>query len=214
MYRRRNFLDPVRHWFRALPRRARVPAPQAPARMRHSCTEPISWTHGRDRRHGRHEILVTREIPSVVPLKDYLRGNPAQAPDLTALFAPRAPHARVRRRARRVLRGERPALRPGAGARRIPRDRLRARLPVFARNRRDRPAEYDVLDMLRSIETRDADHWTVRAGWKATDSAPQARRDCSRILRGIASSGPWRHIRRAETDTREFLDRPGRAAVP
>ena len=69
MYRRRNFLDPLRHWFvpyrverefRLLTRLHECGIP---------CTEPLSWTHGRDRRHGRHEILVTREIPSVVPRK-------------------------------------------------------------------------------------------------------------------------------------------------
>ena len=76
------------------------------------CTEPISWTHGSDRRHGRHEILVTREIPSAVPLK-YLHERSRSPCPISAAICARAPHARVRRRARRLLPGEHPGL--GAG---------------------------------------------------------------------------------------------------
>lgn len=213
MYRRRNFLDPVRHWFvpyrveREFKLLTRLHECGIP------CTEPISWTHGSDRRHGRHEILVTREIPSVVPLKDYLRGNPDHAPDLTALFA-------LARRMHEsgVAHG---AFYAANVLLSVPaQDAARFHIIDLAHGCRfsrsvvgTRPAEYDVLDMLRSIER--VMPITERARWVEGYGLEAERTE--RLLAKLAGhrlEWPWRHIRRAETDTREFLGLPGRAAVP
>ena len=212
MYRRRNFLDPLRHWFvpyrverefRLLTRLRECGVP---------CTEPISWKHGRDRRHGRHEILVTREIPSVAPLKDYLRENPARTPDLAPLFA-------LARRMHEcgVAHG---AFYAANVLLSIPVQESAAFHVIdFAHGCRfsrgvvgTRPAEYDVLDMLRSIER--VMPITGRARW--VEGYGLGAEGTARLLAKLAGhrlERPWRHIRRAETDTREFLDSPGRAAL-
>ena len=204
MYRRRNFLDPLRHWFvpyrveREFKLLTRLHECGIP------CTEPISWTHGRDRRHGRHEILVTREIPSVVPLKDHLRGNPDQAPDLTALFA-------LARRMHEcgVAHG---AFYAANILLSVPvQDPARFHIIDFAHGCRfsgsvvgTRPAEYDLLDMLRSVERvmpiMDRARWVEGYGLGADGTARLLAK-----LAGHRLERPWRHIRRAETDAREFL---------
>ena len=209
MYRRRNFLDPLRHWFvpyrveREFKLLTRLHECGIP------CTEPISWTHGRDRRHGRHEILVTREIPSVVPLKDHLRGNPDQAPDLTALFA-------LARRMHEcgVAHG---AFYAANILLSVPvQDPARFHIIDFAHGCRfsgsvvgTRPAEYDLLDMLRSVERvmpiMDRVRWVEGYGLGADGTARLLAK-----LAGHRLERPWRHIRRAETDMREFLARVAR----
>jgi len=206
MYRHRGFLDPVRHWF--VPRR--VEREYRVLEHLHArglpCTEPLSWTHGRDRRDGWHEILVTREIPSVAPLKDFLRDHPGRVPDLAPLFAlARRMHgcgvAHGAFYAANVMIDVPPGEPP------------RFHLIDFAHGCRfgadiagTPPADYDLLDMLRSIERVapiDArERWVAGYGLGAGGTARLlAKLPRHRLER------PWRHIRRAETDTREFLGR-------
>lgn len=206
MYRRRGFLDPLRHWF--VPYRvereyrllARLHASGVP------CTEPIRWSQGRNRHHGWHEILVTREIPSAVPLKDHLRANPAGAPDLAPLFAlARRMHAAGVAHgafyAANVMIGV-PAGNPAS-----------FHLIDFAHGCRfakdiagTPPADYDVLDMLRSIERvmpiDDRERWVLGYGLDAKETVRLLAK-----LPGHRLERPWRHIRRIETDAREFLGR-------
>jgi Lipopolysaccharide kinase (Kdo/WaaP) family len=206
MYRRRgllNFLRPgfapyrVEREFRLL---ERLHAGGVP------CAEPLSWSHGRNRRHGWHEILVTREIPSAKPLKNLLLAEPAGAPDLAPLFA-----AARRMHARGVAHGAFYAANvmvtvpPGDPARFHVID-----LAHGCRFARDiagtPPADYDLLDMLRSLERvipiDDRERWIAGYGPDAGAT--------DRILAqlpGHRLERPWRHIRRAETDAREFLAR-------
>ncbi|HEY8266328.1 MAG TPA: lipopolysaccharide kinase InaA family protein [Steroidobacteraceae bacterium] len=209
MYRRRNFLDPLRHLFvpyrveREFKLLTRLHECGVP------CTEPISWTHGRNRRHGRHEILVTREVPSVVPLKDHLRGNPDRAPDLAPLFA-------LARRMHEcgVAHG---AFYAANILLSVPvQDPARFHIIDFAHGCRffgsivgTRPAECDLLDMLRSVERvmpiMDRARWVEGYGLGADGTARLLAK-----LAGHRLEWPWRHIRRAETDGREFLARIAR----
>ena len=210
-----QFLDPLRHWFvpyrvereyRLLERLHECGIP---------CTEPISWSHGRTAATGCHEILVTREIPSVVPLKDLtFARTPTRAPDLAPLFA-------LARRMHEcgVAHGAFYAANillscPGT-------DPARFHVIDLAHGCRfsqgivgTRPAEYDLLDMLRSIE-----RVMPIDGPRALGRRLRARRRrhgaTAREAPGAQLERPWRHIRRAETDAREFLrPRAGRAAVP
>lgn len=206
MYRRRGFLDPLRHRF--VPYRVerefrlleRLHASGVP------CTEPVRWSHGRDRHHGFHEILVTREIRSAVPLKDLIKADPAGAPDLAPLFA-----LARRMHAAGVAHGafyaanvmvSVPAGNPAqfhlidfAHGCRFPKDI--AGTP---------PAEYDVLDMLRSIERvmsiDDRGRWVAGYGLGAEGTARLLAK-----LPGHRLERPWRHFRRMETDAREFFSR-------
>jgi hypothetical protein len=206
MYRRRGFLDPVRHWvvpyrvereYRLLERLHAAGVP---------CPEPLAWSHGRNRRHGWHEILVTREIPSAVPLKEHLRANPAGAPDLAPLFA-----LARRMHACGVAHGAFYAANVMIG---VPAaDPAQFHLIDFAHGCRfgkditgTPPAEYDVLDMLRSVERvvpiDGRERWVAGYGLGAEGTGRLlAKLDGHRLER------PWRHFRRMETDTREFLAR-------
>jgi len=206
MYRRRGFLDPVRRLFvryrvereyRLLARLFKAGVP---------CAEPLRWTHGTNRRHGRHELLVTREIPSTEPLRDFLRGPSGSAPDLAPLFAiARAMHdagvAHGAFYAPNIL-----VTVPAA----IP-----ARYHVidlahgcsFSRPISGTPsADYDVLDMLRSIERvmpiDDCERWVAAYGLGAEGTKRLLAR-----LEGHRLERPWRHFRRMRTDAREALDR-------
>ena len=86
MYRRRSLLDPLQRL--VVPYRAEREY-RLLAWMRRCgipCPEPIRWSHGDDRRHGRHDILVTHEIPFSAPLSDLLRRAHRLVPDLAPLF--------------------------------------------------------------------------------------------------------------------------------
>lgn len=206
MYRRRGFLDPVRHWF--VPYRVerefrlleRLHASGIP------CTEPIRWSHGRNRRHGWHEILVTREIPSAAPLKDVLRADPAGAPDLAPLFA-LARHMHAAGVAHGAFYAANVMISVPAG------EPPRFHLIDFAHGCRfakdiagTAPADYDVLDMLRSVERvmpiDDCERWVAGYGLGSEGTARLLAK-----LPGHRLERPWRHMRRAETDAREFLGR-------
>jgi hypothetical protein len=208
MYRRRHPLDPVRHWFTPF-RAEREFGLLAHLQSCHvPCPEPLSWSHAHNRRHGHHEILVTREIPSTVALHELLRSRAPGATDLAPLFA-------IARRMHEcgVAHGAFYAPNilvslPAAGP-------ARFHLIDFAHGCRfprgivgTRPARYDILDMLRSIErfmpTGDRERWVAAYGLGADGT--------SRLLGRLAHhriERPWRHFRRAETDAREFFGRFG-----
>ena len=206
MYRRRGFLDPVRHWFvpYRVEREFRLLERLHASGI--SCTEPIRWSHGHNRRHGWHEILVTREIRSAAPLKDVLRADPAGAPDLAPLFAlARRMHAAGV--AHGAFYAANVMISVPAG------DPPRFHLIDFAHGCRfakdiagTAPADYDVLDMLRSVERvmpiDDRERWVAGYGLGSEGTARLLAK-----LPGHRLERPWRHIRRAETDAREFLAR-------
>jgi hypothetical protein len=206
MYRWRGWLEPFRHWF--VPYRAqrefwlleRLRARGIP------CAAPLRWTHDANRRHGYHEVLVTREIPSVRPLKDLLRAGRSVAPDLAPLFGlVRRMHeagiAHGALYAANVLVAV-PAIDP-----------LRFHVIDLAHGCRfsrgivgTPPAEYDILDLLRSIERIAPIHAPER--WLAGYGlGPAGTARLLRKLPGHRLERPWRHFRRAETDSREFFDR-------
>ena len=148
---------------------------------------------------------MTREIPSVVPLKDHLRENPAQALDLTALFA----LARRMHECGVATALSTPRISCSRSRRRIPHGSTSSTSRTVAVLRSvvgTRPAEYDLLDMLRSIERvmpiTDRARWVEGYGLGADGTARLLAK-----LAGHRLERPWRHIRRAETDTREFLAR-------
>jgi tRNA A-37 threonylcarbamoyl transferase component Bud32 len=210
MYRRRHPLDPMRRWI------AHFRSEREFGLLSHlythdvGCPEPLRWSHGSDRRHGRHDILETGEIPSVMSLHDMLRQHGARALDLAQLFenARRMHECGVAHGAfyaRNVL------VSASATA------PLRFFLVDFAHGRRFRhsivgspPADYDLLDMMRSIQRAsqidDRERWLAAYGLGAED----ARRLLMRLPRHRLDR-PWRHWRRMETDVRSFLRLPGRA---
>jgi tRNA A-37 threonylcarbamoyl transferase component Bud32 len=206
MYRRRGFLDPLRRLFvlRRAEREYRLLAHLHASGV--ACAEPLGWSYGTDRRHGHRERLVTREIPGAIALKELLRDDPSGAPDLTPLFAlARRMHdagiAHGAFYAANVL---------VAAATAAP---VRFHVIDLAHGGRfgrgiagTRPADYDVLDMLRSIARLmpidDRERWVAGYGLDPGATA--------RLLAKLARhwlERPWRHFRRAETDTREALDR-------
>jgi tRNA A-37 threonylcarbamoyl transferase component Bud32 len=212
MYRRRGLLDPLRRL--AVPYRAerefglltRLRAAGIP------CPEPISWTHGNERRHGRYEILVTREIPSTVPLASLLKRARSAVPDLAPLF-------QLARRMHDcgVVHG---AFYPANILVTVPAGNSpRYHLIDLAhgchfrhRVAGTRPAIYDVLDMLRAIERlmplHECPRWLAGYG-----DGPDGTWRFLKMLDGHRLERPWRHIRRAETDMREAMDRIGRTTA-
>jgi tRNA A-37 threonylcarbamoyl transferase component Bud32 len=213
MYRRRGFLDPVRHLFapyrveREFRLLERLHANRVP------CPQPLSWSHRHDRRHGWHEILVTREIPGAEALRDRLRADPDAAPDLTPLFAlARRMHdcgiAHGAFYAANVLVSALPGGSPDFYVLDFAHGCRFARSIVGTR-----PANYDLLDMLRSIERvmpiDGRGRWLTGYGM---DVAENLR--ILGLLERHRLERPWRHLRRAETDTREFFDRLLRPREP
>ncbi len=85
LYRRRAFFEPLRRTF--LPWRAEREYLLLSRLREHgvACPEPLAWSHGSSREHGRFECLESREIAGAAPLKQLLALQ--QPPDLRALFA-------------------------------------------------------------------------------------------------------------------------------
>jgi len=206
MYRRRGFLDPVRRWFvpYRVEREYRLLARLFEAGV--PCAEPLRWAHGTNRRHGRHELLVTREIPSTAPLRDLLRGNAASAPDLAPLFA-------IARRMHDAGVAHGAFYAPNILVTVPAGDPASFHVIDLAHGCRfsraitgTPPADYDVLDMLRSIERvmpiDDRERWVTAYGLTALGTARLLGQ-----LEGYRLERPWRHFRRAATDAREALDR-------
>ena len=205
MYRRRGFLDPLRRWFvpYRVEREFRLLARLHEAGV--PCAEPLRWSHGSNRRHGRHELLVTREIPSTVALRDLLRDDPASAPDLAPLFA-------IARRMHDAGVAHGAFYAPNVLVTVPAADPPRYHVIDLAHGCRfshaitgTPPADYDVLDMLRSIERvmpiDDRERWVAAYGLTGPGTARLLGK-----LEGHRLERPWRHIRRAETDAREALD--------
>jgi hypothetical protein len=206
MYRRRGVCAPIRHAF--VPFRAeREHRLLAHLRECHvPCAEPLSWSHGNDRHHGYHEVLVTREIPATVTLKELLGGRPSRVPDLTPLFA-----LARRMHDAGVAHGAFYAANVLVS---VP-VRAQARFHVidlahgcrFARGIAGfRAADNDLLDMLRSIERvapiADRERWLAGFGLDASATA--------RLLAKLPRhhlERPWRHLRRAATDASALVDR-------
>ena len=203
MYRHRGIADPLRRWF--VPYRAereyrllqRLSARGLP------CPEPLSWSHGSDRGNGRFETLSTREIEGVLPLSDRLRAG--TAPDLAPLFAlaRRMHEAGVAHGAfypANILVADNPG---DAGTFYL------IDLAHGCRFSRDlggrRPAEFDLLDLLRGVAR--IVPLAAPARWLAAYGVDGAtsRRLLGRFERHRLER-PWRHFRRMETDTREALD--------
>lgn len=204
LYRRRPLLDPLQRWFVAYRVEREYRILEFLHRRGVACPEPLSWSHGRNRVHGRHELLATREIEAAVPLADLL--GRAAAPDLGPLFA----------MARRM---HECGIAHGAF---YPRNILvtqasgrAAEFHVidFAHGRRfrcsivgSRPADYDLRDMLRMIARqapiKDAAAWL--AGYGLTGGQASA------LLERLATHSierPWRHLRRIVTDACVIRDR-------
>ena len=213
MYRHRPMLDPLRH----LATEYRVEREYRILDLLHrsgiACVEPLSWSHGRDRANGLHEILTTREIAGAAPLAGLLQGGAGRAvPDLAPLFR------LVRRMHERgVVHG---ALYPTnvlvAG---LPGGPPRFHLLDLAHGRvfsrgivGTRPADFDLLDLLcmtgRRAPLAGAAEWLAAYG--QDDAAVRqllARLEHHRIER------PWRHFRRIEVDARLTFDRIRRVAT-
>lgn len=209
MYRRRGILDPVRHLFvpyrveREFRLLARLHAAGVP------CPQPLRWWQDHDARHGWHEVLLTREIPAAIPLRDLLQDRPGALPDLGPLFAiARRMHAcgvaHGAFYAANVLVTRHSESSPEFHVLDF------AHGCAFSASVVGRPpAEYDLLDFLRSlarigVPTVDSREWLGPGGYGLGDAA------IAKILAklpGHRLERPWRHLRRAETDSREFLDR-------
>ncbi len=213
MYRRRHPLDPMRRWF------AHYRAEREFSLLSHlhargvDCPEPLRWSHGADPRHGRHDILETREIPSVMPLRDMLRQNRVRPLELAQLFE-------IARRMHEcgVAHGAFYATNVLVSVKETA--PLRFYLVDFAHGRRFRrsivgspPADYDLLDMMRSIQRATVNDGHER--WLAAYGL--ATEDARRLLMRLPYhrlDRPWRHWRRMETDARSLFGLPGRAGSP
>lgn len=205
MYRRRGRLDPLRRCF------VRYRAQREYGLLAHlwqrgiPCAEPLSWSHDTDRRHGHHERLVTREIPGAIPLREFLRQQSNRSTDLAPLFA-------IARRMHEcgVAHGAFYAANVLVTA---ATDSTQFHLIDFAHGSRfsrsllgTAPGDYDALDLLRSLERvmpiDDRARWVGRYGKDAAHM--------NQLLAQFAThrlERPWRHLRRIETDSREFADR-------
>ncbi len=207
MYRRRHLLDPVRHWFtqHRSEREFRLLAHLFSQGL--PCPEPLAWRHGTCRRHGHHEILVTREIASTVALRDFLRARRHAVPELASLFE-------IARRMHQSGVAHGAFYAPNILMSTAFGSESRFYLIDLAHGCRfpgsivgTPAADYDLLDMLRSIERvtpiDDAARWVTAYGLGVNGT----RRLLAKLRRHRLER-PWRHFRRARTDAREFLSKP------
>lgn len=211
MYRRRPLADPLRRWF--VPYRVQREFDLLAHLASHgvACPEPLWWSHGRSRTHGRYELLATREIADAMPLADLLRQRDAE-PDLAPLFA----------MARRM---HECGISHGAfyPANILVTSAARTALSFhvidlahgshFSRSIvGSRPARFDVFDMLRGIERKrplgDCTAWLAAYGLGLAEVQRLLTRFPNHRL-----ERPWRHIRRAETDARAAWQRLARRSV-
>jgi hypothetical protein len=213
MYRRRPLFDPVRHL--VTPYRVEREHDLLAHLHRNAipCAEPLWWSHGRNHGHGRYEILATREIAGTAPLAQLLRASAGTTVwDLAPLFqlARRMHEAGVSHGAyypTNILAAS-PLQNPPA-----------LHLIDLAHGCRfsnsivgTRPAEFDILDMIRAIERRhpitNCEQWIAGYGL----DAPGIERLMRRLERHRIEK-PWRHLHRTETDTRAAWDRLTRPAA-
>lgn len=211
LYRRRPLHDPLRRLF--VPYRAerefRILGQIYAGGI--ACPEPISWSHGRDRAHGRHETLTTREIVDAVPLTDLLGPDVSVLPDLAPLFAlaRRLHDCGVAHGAfypRNVL------VCVAGGA--VPAYHLIdfAHARVFRHSLVGTlPARFDLLDMLQSV-ARQAPLDGARGWLAAYGLAPPEVQSLLDRLPGHRIRRPWRHFRRIAVDALALLERLRRGA--
>jgi len=199
LYRRRPLHDPLRRLFVPY----RVEREYRILERLHArgvaCPEPLAWSHGRDRVHGRHELLATREIADAVPLDELLGADAASPQDLAPLFAlgRRMHECGVAHGAfypRNVLVGA--ACGPAPAF----------HLIDFAHGRvfrgslvGKRPARYDLLDMLQTI-ARQAPLDRARNWLAAYGLAPAETEALLDRLPRHRIQRPWRHFRRIAVD--------------
>lgn len=207
LYRHRAFHDPLRRWLLPYRVEREFRMLELLCRCGVACPEPIRWSHGRDRIHGRHELLVTREIAPAGPLDQLLNAlNGSGLPDLTPLFelARRMHECGVAHGAfypRNILVAQAPGSPPQFYVMDLARSRRFSGNLVGTR-----PADYDLLDMLSRIPP----HAVAQHGdqWLAAYGLPVARR--RRLLDRLGTyrnDKPWRDLRHIETDARLTLDR-------
>jgi tRNA A-37 threonylcarbamoyl transferase component Bud32 len=171
------------------------------------CPEPLHWSHGRDRVHGLHELLATREIEGAIPLFDLLSDGGAAAPGFAPLFA-------LGRRMHEcgVAHG---AFYPRNILVTAPRTAPAFHVIDFAHGRvfrrsvvDRRPGDYDLLDMLQTIARQApidrAPAWLEAYGL----SRPRAQSLLERLSRHRIER-PWRHFRRIAVDALAIRDRAG-----
>lgn len=206
LYRHRPFRDPLRRLFTLHRAEREYRILELLHRRGVACPEPLGWSHGRDREHGRHEQLTTREIAQAVPLLDLLRGG-AAVPGLGPLFAlvRRMHECGVAHGAlypRNVLVNG-PAAAPEFHLIDFAHGRVFRRSVVGRR-----PGDYDLLDLLRAIAREApigrAGEWLEGYGL----SPPQVRALLERLPRHRIER-PWRHFRRIAVDMLAIRERAG-----
>jgi tRNA A-37 threonylcarbamoyl transferase component Bud32 len=208
LYRRRALLDPVRRSVAAYRAEREYRLLRRLRERGVACPEPLAWSYGRSRVHGRFERLDTREIEGAVPLTD-LSGATAH-PELSPLFAlVRRMHAAGIAHGALYARNVLVTLAAGSEPQYYLIDFAHGR--AFRRDiAGSRPADYDLLDLLLSLKRqRPVD---AAGAWLAAYGlAPDAARSLLERLAQHRSERPWRHFRRIETDVRAMLDalRPG-----
>lgn len=204
MYRRRHPLDPVRHWFKQHRSEREFRLLTHLHALGIPCPEPLDWRHATCRRHGHHEVLVTREIRSTIALRDLLRTRRRATLDLAPLFE-------IARRMHECGVAHGAFYAPNILVSTALGSESRFYLIDFAHGCRfpssivkTTVADYDILDMLRSIERvmpiDECARWVTAYGLGVSGTR--------RLLAKLGKhrlERPWRHLRRAETDTREFL---------
>lgn len=205
VYRRRPFYDPLRRWF--IPYRAEREFRVLSHLVRHGipCSEPLSWSHGRRDPHGRHELLVTREVAGATAL-DKLLQRPGTVTDLAPLF-------RLVRRmhdcgvshgglAPRNILVTFPA--PGIPAFHIIDMSYSCIFPQGIAG--TRMATFDLLDLVYRMRP----HFPAERcnAWLAAYGLDEAAvRRLNAALERYRPKRPWSHLRRGETDLRAAIAR-------
>jgi hypothetical protein len=205
MYRRRPFYDPLRRWL--IPYRAEREFKVLTHLVQHGipCSEPLSWSHGRRDPHGRHELLVTREMEGATAL-DKLLQRPAAVTDL-------APLLRLIRRmhdcgvshgglAPRNILVTFPS--PGMPSFHIIDMSYSCIFPQGIAG--TRMATFDLLDLMYRLR-RHFPPERCNAGLVAYGLDESAVQKLNAALERYRPKRPWSHLRRGETDLRAAIAR-------
>ena len=205
LYRRRPFYDPLRRCFVEYRAEREFKVLSHLARNGVPCSEPLSWSHGRDAAHGLHEILVTREIAGSTSLDRLLR-EPRMAIDLAPLLqlvrrmhdsgvshgglAPRNILVTYPAHGRPVFH-----LIDMAYGHVFPRGIAGTRMAIF-----------DLLDLMfqlrRHFPPQHCSLWVAAYGL----DDPAVQELMARVVR-YRPRRPWSHLRRGETDLRAVMAR-------
>lgn len=203
MYRQQPFYDPARRWFighrgdreyRVLSHLTRHGVP---------CPEPLWWSSGHDARHGRYDLLATREIEGAIPLDRLLRET-GTVPELAPLLRlARRMHDSGVAHGAFVPRNVLVSLAAGGPPAFHVIDTVRSHI-MPGSIAGSRMASFDLLDLLHAASA----HFPQAraAGWLADYGLGEA--DVRRLMDQLARhrpGRPWRHLRRAERDARALL---------